>query len=86
MGLTQILCFALTIYWIILIIRIALSWIPSLPDPVRPLARGVSAVTDPLLNPLRGLLPPLQTGAVALDLSPILLFFGIYLVRSLLCA
>lgn len=81
----QILCIALDIYYVILLIRIILSWVPSLPEPVQPVARGVNAVTDPLLIPLRGLIPPVRIGAGALDLSPLILFFGIIILRSLIC-
>lgn len=80
-----LLCYALTIYYIILIVRIILSWVPSLPEPVQPLARGVRALTDPLLIPLRGLLPPVRTGAMAFDLSPILLFIGIAILQGVIC-
>ena len=81
----SVLCLVLTIYYVILIARIVLSWVPSLPEPLLPLARGIRALTDPLLQPLRGTLPPVQMGTLALDLSPLILFFGISIVRSLLC-
>ena len=80
-----LICLALSVYLIILIVRIVLSWVPSLPEPVLPLARGVRAVTDPVLTPLRGLLPPVRVGAGAIDFSPILLFFGISILQRLLC-
>ncbi len=80
-----IICGLLTIYYIILIIRIFLSWVPSLPEPVQPVARGVYALTDPVLNPVRGLLPPIRTGSMAIDLSPLLVFFAIALIRSAIC-
>ncbi len=85
MVVLRIVCLALTIYYVILIVRILLSWVPSLPEPVQPLARGVEAVTDPLLVPLRGLLPPVRMGMVGLDLSPLILFFAIIILQSLLC-
>lgn len=85
MGVLRIVCLALSIYYVILIVRILLSWVPSLPEPVQPLARGVRAVTDPLLVPLRGLLPPVRMGMAALDLSPLILFFAIIFLQSLLC-
>ncbi|HWB70587.1 MAG TPA: YggT family protein [Egibacteraceae bacterium] len=85
MGVLRIVCLALTIYYIILIVRIVLSWVPSLPQPVEPLARGVRAMTDPLLRPLQGLLPPVRMGMAALDLSPLILFFAIIILQSLLC-
>jgi YggT family protein len=79
-----LICIALQIYWLILIVRIIFSFIPQLPEPVLPIARGVNAVTDPLLTPLRNVLPPIRTGAIAFDLSPILLFVGIAILRGLL--
>jgi YggT family protein len=82
----ELLCTILTIYLVILIARILLSWVPSLPEPLLPLARGLAAITDPVLLPLRNLLPPLRIGAGALDLSPLVVFFGIrYLLMPLLC-
>ncbi|MGH3923042.1 MAG: YggT family protein [Pseudonocardiaceae bacterium] len=85
MILQQILCAVITIYFVILLIRIVLSWVPAVPDPILPLARGVRTVTDPLLVPLRGVIPPVQVGAAALDLSPLVIFFVIAILRSLFC-
>jgi YggT family protein len=81
-----LLCLVLDVYFIVLIVRIILSWVPSLPEPVEPLARFVRALTDPLLLPLRQVIPPIRLGMGALDLSPLVLFFGISLLQSLLCA
>jgi YggT family protein len=80
-----VICLVISIYFVVLLIRIILSWVPSLPEPVEPAARAVRAVTDPLLIPLRGVLPPLQMGGMALDLSPIVLFFALSILRGLLC-
>lgn len=82
----RVVCISLDLYYVILLIRIILSWVPRLPEPIEPVARAVRAVTDPLLNPLRGLIPPVSIGAGALDLSPLILFFGIVILRSLLCS
>ena len=83
--LQAVFCFALQVYWLILIVRIVLSWVPSVPEPIRPLARAVRAVTDPLLVPLRGLLPSIRMGAMALDVSPILLFLAIVILQRVVC-
>lgn len=82
----RVVCVSLDIYYVILIVRIILSWVPSLPEPIEPVARVVRAVTDPLLNPLRGVIPPVRIGAGALDLSPLILFFAIVILRSLICS
>lgn len=78
-------CIVLQVYYLILIVRIVLSWVPSVPEPIRPIARAVRAATDPLLIPLRGLLPSIRMGAMALDVSPILLFLAIVILQSLVC-
>lgn len=83
--LRDILCVVLQVYYVILIVRIVLSWVPSVPEPVRPIARAVRAATDPLLIPLRGVIPSIRMGAMALDVSPILLFVAIVILQSLVC-
>lgn len=80
-----IVCIALQLYVVVLIVRIVLTWVPNLPEPIQPLARLVRLVTDPVLRPFRGLIPSIQLGGAALDLSPILLFLLINLVISFLC-
>ena len=79
------ICLLLTLAYVVLIVRIILSWVPSLPEPVEPLARIVRALTDPLLIPLRRMIPPVRVGPGALDLSPLVLFFGISILQSLFC-
>jgi YggT family protein len=81
----ELICIALTLYYIILIGRIILSWVPSLPEPLLPIANALRAVTDPLLTPLRNVLPPVRIGVAALDLSPLVLIFGVIILRGLLC-
>lgn len=83
--LRALICILLTVYWLILIVRIIFSWIPNPPEPLRPVQRAVGLVTDPILAPFRGLLPPLQLGGAALDLSPILLFLLIGVIQRIIC-
>ena len=73
----------LMIYIWIIIIRALLSWIPS--PSLYPLAVILIKLTEPLLRPLRKLLPPFRTGG--LDLSPmllviIILFLDSFLIKS----
>lgn len=79
-------CLLLTIYWVILLVRILLSWFP-LPSsgPVRTVFEIVYNLTEPVLRPLRGLLPPLRLGAVGLDLSPIIVFVVIQVLQASIC-
>ncbi|MDP8952307.1 MAG: YggT family protein [Actinomycetota bacterium] len=45
---------------------------------------AVRAVVDPIMMPIRSRIPPLQLGGFALDLSPIMVIFGLFMARTLL--
>ena len=53
-------------YYILIILRIFLSWIPSIDWLSQPFA-GIRAVVDPFLGIFRGIIPPIGM----LDISPI---------------
>ena len=44
----------------------------------------VGRVVDPIMRPIRSALPPLNMGGMALDLSPIVAIFALFIARSLL--
>ena len=82
----DIFCILLTVYWVILLVRILSSWFPIPPsDPIRTVMDLVYAVTEPVLRPIRGLLPPVRMGAVAFDLSPIIVFVIIQVLQYSIC-
>jgi YggT family protein len=63
-----------------------LSWFPMPPDgALGAINRALYSVTEPVLAPVRSLIPPVRTGAMAFDLSPILVFVGIILVSGVIC-
>jgi YggT family protein len=73
------------IYLYVLIVRIILSWFPIGPgSPFMPVVKALSAVTDPVLNPLRRILPPLTVGGMGIDLSPIILCVALEIVLQIL--
>jgi YggT family protein len=82
----QIICILLTVYWLILFVRIILSWFPP---PVGGIGRTLYDVifdlTEPVLGLVRGLLPPIRMGTMGLDLSPIIVFIALGLIQSVLC-
>ena len=55
-------------YYLLIIIRIFLTWIPSINWEQQPFY-WIRSITDPFLNIFRGIIPPI--GGV-LDISPIL--------------
>ena len=82
-----LVCSLLQLYLLVLIVRGVLSWFPISPDgSVATVAGFLYLVTDPVLGPLRRVLPPLRMGAMALDLSPIVAFFGFSILIRLLCS
>ena len=83
---TDLLCTLITAYWIVLLAHVVFSWVPRPPEPIQPLVKGVRALVEPLAAPLRRVIPPLQSGAVALDLSILVLFFGVILLRAAFCS
>ena len=79
--LLQVLAPTLSIYLLVLLVRVLLSWFPNL-DWSNPVLSSVSAITDPYLNAFRGLIPPLG----GIDLSALVAFIALQLAQSLLGA
>jgi YggT family protein len=75
----------LYVYFILIFIRVILSWIPRIPyNPVlAAFLKFVTDVTDPYLNLFRRFLPPVRVGPGALDLSPMVGIFVLLIVGSL---
>ncbi len=71
---------ALTVqfYFFALLAMIILSWIA--PGTAHPAARLLYQLTEPVMAPIRALIPPLG----GLDLSPIFLFIGINILQIML--
>lgn len=88
---TALLLLLLTIAWLVLLTRVVVDLL-TMVVPVgtaahHPLARVravVHTVTEPVLAPIRRVLPPVRLGAVALDLSVVVAFVAITLLRGLL--
>jgi len=81
-----IICSLIQLYVLLLVVRVVMSWFPISPNgPAETVAGFLYMVTDPVLVPLRRLLPPVRMGAMALDLSPIVAFFGLSVLRGILC-
>lgn len=79
-------CPALQLYLIAVFARVLLSWFPFRGDGAMATITGfLYMITDPLIGPLRRRLPMLRLGAVALDLSPMVVIVAILFVRSVLC-
>ena len=85
-----VLYLAVLVYLLLLLARLVLEWIQSYAREYRPsglvlvLFEVVYTLTDPPVLALRRLIPPLRIGAIALDLSlMLLLVLGWILLRVL---
>ncbi len=79
-SLIDLLSFVLQIYSYILLARALVSWIPNL-DPSNPGVQILYRLTEPVLEPIRKLIPPL--GGV-MDISIMVAFFALILLEQLL--
>lgn len=89
-ALRDVACIAIDIARWGLIIWIVLSWVVSFgrlsfDHPVRRLYDALSRVVDPILRPIRAVIPPVRIGGAALDLSPLALFFGLIVLSYIIC-
>lgn len=82
----SIICLLLQLFTLVLFARMLLSWFP-MPDDgaLAAINRALFAVTEPVLAPVRSVIPPVRTGAMAFDLSPLIVFVGIIVVSAWVC-
>jgi YggT family protein len=79
-ALGKSLALALDVYLWVIIIRALISWVN--PDPFNPIVRLLARLTDPVLRPIRRVIPL----SIGLDLSPMLAILAIFFVRNFLVA
>jgi YggT family protein len=76
----------LLVYFILIFIRIIISWIPRMPynRVLDAILTFVKDVTDPYLNLFRRFIPPLRMGPGALDLSPMVGIIVLWIVGGII--
>jgi YggT family protein len=84
---TRLICLALTLVWVILLVRVILSWVqlagwrPPATGPLRSAYDLLFDVTEPPLRLLRRILPP----AGMFDLSVVVAFIIIFVLQTAIC-
>lgn len=81
----------LLLFEIVLIARVVVDWVGVLsrgtePEWRRQARRVTHTVTEPVLAPVRRVLPPVRAGAVGFDLAVPVVFVAILLLRMLVGA
>ncbi|MCM8783968.1 MAG: YggT family protein [Candidatus Omnitrophica bacterium] len=78
LGLARVLNVGLTIIWWLVFIRAIISWVN--PDPFNPIVQFLYRSTEPILSPLRRIIPP----TFGIDISPLIAFLIIVFLRPFL--
>jgi YggT family protein len=73
-----ILANLIDLYSLVVLVAVVLSWLRL--DPRHPLVTITQALTEPVLAPIRNVLPPMG----GLDFSPMVLLLALQLLKSLL--
>jgi YggT family protein len=73
-----LLTFVLYAFIIILLVRVAFSWVS--PHPTNAVSRLAFEITEPVLGPVRRLLPPMS----GIDLSPLVVTLIAYFIIAAL--
>ena len=76
-ALATLLGVGLTVLYWLIFFRAIISWVN--PDPFNMVVQFLQRSTEPILEPIRRILPPM-----AIDLSPIIAFFGIMFAKEFL--
>ena len=79
-----IISWVFQIYEFLILIRVLLSWInvnPNRPAFDHPLIQILNRITDPVLAPLRRLIPPIGG---AIDISPVIALILLEILRTIL--
>ncbi len=82
----QILAGLAQVYVVVIFVRVILSWFPISPDsPVAAIYRVAYSLTEPVLGPIRRVMPSVGVGGMGLDLSPliVLLLLQIIIIPAL---
>tara|TARA_Y100000814_G_scaffold210771_1_gene156276 strand:- start:291 stop:527 length:237 start_codon:yes stop_codon:yes gene_type:complete len=74
----MILYYMFEILNLLLVTRILLSWIPH--NRYHPILNFIYETTEPILKPFRNMINPIQ----GIDLSPIIVFFLLRVIRNFL--
>ncbi len=81
-----LLCRAAEAYLIIIFARIVLSWFPISPNSTMSSVYSfLYAITEPVLAPIRRIIPPTGMGGMGLDWSPLIVTIGLIMLERVLC-
>lgn len=87
-GALEVVCILLNAYTYVLLAYVVMSWLtlfgfrPPATGPVRAAIDLLDVVTQPVLRPLRSMMPPVRAGGVGIDLSIVVAFVVLGVIRA----
>lgn len=82
----RVVCLLLEALALLVVVRVILEWVRVPDDHALGRVRQVlRRITQPLLAPVRALVPPIRLGSVAVDLSPVIVILALNLLAAWLC-
>lgn len=75
MGLISLVDYLFKLLYLLIVVRILLSWVPRALD--HPAGQAIHRLTSPILDPLRRVIPPVG----GLDISPLIAILLLDVVR-----
>ena len=79
-ALFGLLASVVQLYTFLIIVRLLLTWIPTIVDPYHPIVQLLGQITEPVLEPARRLIPPIGM----IDISPIVVFIALNFISRML--
>ena len=77
-ALANVIDIVLSIMYVLILVRALISWVN--PDPFNPIVQFLYQATEPVLTPIRRILP--SSLSFRIDISPIIAFLAIRFLQS----
>jgi YggT family protein len=79
----ELLCSLISVYYIVLLARVILSWFPLQPGTaMASIGSIIYQLTEPVMGPVRRIIPTVGM----IDISPIVVFIGLRILQSAICS
>ena len=79
-SLSAILASIIQLLALAILVRALLSWVR--PDPYNPIVRALNSITDPIMEPLRQIVPRIGM----FDITPIVALIGLSIMGRAVCS
>jgi uncharacterized protein YggT (Ycf19 family) len=80
------ICDLINLLIIVVFVAAILTWFPSNPGTgFYQITKFFRMITDPIYRPLRRIIPPIGSGSVRMDITPLIVIIGLELISRLVC-